>query len=261
MKRFQPLVCLVVLLVGCGGGGGSNSTPTPTPQAAVVTGQWSFIATDTTNNKTAVFANLSSQGGGSYFATGVDSAVCDLATSQCQVINNTPSITVTVSLTNQVQVSMTNVVTTTGATITVSGTGTVDAAGTKMSSGTWTSSGGASGTWTSDIVKSFTGSYTGTFNSTVSPATVPYGVSLTIAQDTSYNVTGTAVITHSLCFTNLTLSGHAVGGVFYLVDSAQSIVAVGIEGPALPPNQLAFGYQVVSGCGAGDVGQGTITRQ
>jgi len=109
MKRFQPLLCLLVLLAGCGGGGGgSTPTPTPTPQAAVVTGQWSFIATDTTNNKTAVFANLSSQGSGSYFATGVNSAVCDLATSQCQVINNTPSITVTISPTNQVTVSMTN---------------------------------------------------------------------------------------------------------------------------------------------------------
>src|SRR5258706_6552452 len=102
MKRFQPLLCLAVLLIGGGGcGGGSSSTPTPTPQAANVTGQWTFIATDTANNKTAVFANLTSQGGGSYFATGVDSATCDLTTAQCQIINNTPNVNITVSSTNQ----------------------------------------------------------------------------------------------------------------------------------------------------------------
>jgi hypothetical protein len=254
MTRTRPILyfCLIasILVVGCGGG--SSTTGGATPQAAVITGQWSFIATDTASNKTAVFANLTPQGNGTYFATGVNSAVCDLTTSQCQVVSNTPNITATVSSTDQVQISMTNVINVaTGAAVTVNGNGTVDAAGTTMSNGTWTSSSGASGTFTGNTSKSFTGSYTGTFNSTVSPAPIPYGVSLTLAQDASYNLTATAAITNSICFSNLTFSGHAVGGVFYLVDSTNSIAVAGVETPTLPANHLAFSLSDFGGLRVG----------
>jgi len=261
VKRFQPLLCLAVLFAGCGGSGGGSASPGPTPQAANVTGQWTFIATDTASNKTAVFANLTSQGGGSYFATGVDSATCDLTTAQCQIVNNTPNVNITVSSTNQLQVALSNVINVaTGVAVTVNATGTVNAAGTQMS-GNWTSSSGASGTWQGQTATSFTGSYTGTANSTVAPSPIPISVSLTVTQDTSYNLTASATLTNSSCFTTLTFSGHAVGGAFYLVDSSGALVVGGIEDNFNAPNTLLFGYQILSGCGAGDKGQGTITRQ
>lgn len=261
MKRFQPLLCFAVLLVGCGGGGAGSPNPGPTPQGANVTGQWTFIATDTASNKTAVFANLTSQGGGSYFAAGVDSATCDLTTAQCQIINNTPNVNITVSSTNQLQVTLSNVINVaTGTPVTVNATGTVNSAGTQMS-GNWTSSSGASGTWQGQTANSFTGNYTGTANSTVSPSPIPIGVSLAVTQDASHNLTASATLTNSSCFTTLSLNGHAVGGAFYLTTSSGALVVGGIEDNFNAPNTLLFGYQIVSGCGAGDQGQGSITKQ
>jgi hypothetical protein len=144
--------------------------------------------------------------------------------------------------------------------VTVNATGTVNAASTQMS-GNWTSSSGASGTWQGQTATSFTGSYTGTANSTVAPSPIPIGVSLTVTQDTSYNLTASAALTNSSCFTTLTFSGHAVGGALYLVNPSGSLVVGGIENNFNAPNTLLFGYQILSGCGAGDKGQGTITKQ
>lgn len=106
MKKFLIVSCLVVCLYGCGGG--SGNTMMPPPQIQDISGQWSFIATDTASNTTAVFANFTWQGGGNFFATGTNTAVCDLATSQCQVTQNTPSINATVSSSSQITVSLSN---------------------------------------------------------------------------------------------------------------------------------------------------------
>jgi hypothetical protein len=253
-------------LAGCGGSSG-GTTPTPTPQPANITGQWTFTAVDTAGNKTAVFANLTAQGSGNYFATGANSATCDLTTAQCQVVNNTPNINITVSSTNQLQLTLSNIINiATGQTETVNATGTVNAMGTQMT-GNWTAQSGASGTWQGQTAASFTGSYSGTVNSTVAPSAIPVGVSLSITQDASYNLTASAVLTNSLCFSTLSFGGHAVGGAFYLVSqqapgiASGGIVVAGIENNFSAPNTLLFGYQVLSGCDAGDQGQGTITRQ
>ena len=260
VKRFLVLFCLVV----CGCGGGSGNTIMPPPQIQDISGQWSFIATDTANNQTAVFANFTSQGGGNFFATGMNTAVCDIATAQCQVAQNTPSITATVTSSGQITVTVSNVVTTAGATVTVNASGTVASS---TMSGNWTASDGASGTFTGYKSSSFTGSYTGSVNSTVAPSPIPIGVSVTIAQDSSYNLTADASLTNSACYTSLSFSGHTVGGIFYLTNTASSgvaansVVVVGIQSNPTTPNVFQAGYQLLAGCDAGDQGTGTLTKQ
>lgn len=268
MKKFLVLFCLGVVVYGCGGGSGNITMP---PQIQDIRGQWSFIATDTANNQTAVFANFTSQGGGNFFATGVNTAVCDLASSQCQAVQNTPNIKATVSSSSQITITLTlsNVVTTAGTVITVNASGTLTAlpgARTQMS-GNWTASDGASGTWTGYKSSSFTGSYTGSVNSTVAPSPVPIGVSLTLTQDSNYNLTASATVTNSTCYTALSFSGHTVGGIFYLTNSASSgvaansVVLVGIQGNPSTPNVFQAGYQLLAGCDSGEQGTGTLTKQ
>lgn len=236
----------------------------PPPQIQDISGQWSFIATDTANNQTALFANFTSQGGGNFFATGVNTAVCDLATSQCQVAQNTPNINATVSSSSQITLALSNVVTTAGTTITVNASGTVTSS---TMSGNWTASSGDSGTFTGYKSSSFTGSYTGSVNSTVAPSPIPVGVSVTVTQDSSFNLTANATLTNSACYTSLTFTGHTIGGIFYLTNTASSaaaansVIVVGIQSNPSTPNTFQAGYQLVAGCDSGDYGTGTLTKQ
>lgn len=270
MKKFLVLFCLAVPVYGCGGGSGNITMPPP--QIQDISGQWSFIATDTVNNQTAVFANFTSQGGGNFFATGVNTAVCDLATSQCQAVQNTPSINATVSSSSQITITLTlsNVVTTAGTIITVNASGTLTAtpgAPPTQMSGNWTASDGASGTWTGYKSSSFTGSYAGSVNSTVAPSPVPIGVNLTLTQDSSYNLTASATVTNSTCYTALSFTGHTVGGAFHLTNlassgiAANSVVVFGIQSNPSTPNVFQAGYQLLAGCDSGDQGTGTLTKK
>ncbi len=262
MKIFLVVGVLAVSLVGCGGGSGSNPINPPAPVGANIIGQWSFLATDTANNQTAVFANFAPTAGSTFSAQGTNSATCDLTTAQCQFIINTPNISVTISPTDSVTVTLTNVINVgTGTTVTVTGTGTVNTAGTQMS-GSWTSTSGDTGTWQGQSVPSFSGNYTGTVNSTISPSVIPVGVQLAITQDASFNLSGTAILTNSACFSTFPVGGHVVGGAFALASNGgnASVLAAGIQNPN-PPGTLIFGYQIVSGICAGDVGQGTLTKQ
>lgn len=253
----------VVLALSNSGCGGASSSPPPSPPSvapADITGQWSIIATDTANNTTAVFANISSQGGGDFFATGENTATCDLNTVQCQV-TNTPNVTIQISQSNRVSASVSNVIdVSTGATETISADGTVDSTGTQMS-GSWISTSKKAGTW-QGRKDTFPGGglYTGSMNSTASPAPIPVGVSLSFAQDASYNLTASATFTNSPCFTSLSFSGRTVGGAFYMTDSTSSIVLYGIGKSWELTVGARIGYKVLSGCNSGDQGQGTIAK-
>jgi hypothetical protein len=261
VSRIAMLIALVVAVSNSGCGGASSSPPPPVAPTDI-TGAWSIIVTDTANNTTAVFANISSQGGGNFFATGANTMTCDLTTVQCQ-ITDTPNLTIQISQSNHVSLTMSNLIDeNTGTTDTISADGTVDSA---YMSGSWISQGGVEhGTWQGQRTFNFTDLYSGTINSTLSPSPIPVGVSLSVTQDASYNLTASATFSNSPCFTSLSFSGHVVGGAFYMTDSTSSIVVYGIGGSAFSvilSRPLQFGYKILSGCDSGDQGQGTLSTK
>lgn len=226
---FAMLLALALTVSNTGCGGASSAPPPPPPaEPADITGQWSIFV-EGLPGFPGVFANISSQGGGDFFATGANTMACDLTTVQCQ-ITNTPNVIIQISQSNRVTATISNVINlSTGTSDSISADGTVDSTGFGMS-GTWVSHGGLEGgTW--QAKKTFTlvgGPYFGSMNSTVSPASIPVGVSLSFAVDASSNLTASAAFTNSACFTTLSFTGHEVGGAFYMTDSTSSIVVGGI---------------------------------
>jgi hypothetical protein len=259
VSRIAMLIALVVAVSNSGCGGASSSPPPPVAPTDI-TGAWSIIVTDTANNTTAVFANISSQGGGNFFATGANTMTCDLTTVQCQ-ITDTPNLTIQISQSNHVSLTMSNLIDeNTGTTDTISASGTVDSSGTQMS-GSWISQGGVEhGTWQAtrnntrfpvpDVP------YVGSINSTISPSSIPVGLSLGFGfmSGGSGNLTASATFSNSPCFTSLSFSGHAVGGAFYMTDSTSSVVVYGI----IQGTGFQLGYKILTGCDSGDQGQGSL---
>ena len=141
-------------------------------------------------------------------------------------------------------------------TVTMVGTAT----GTNLA-GTYTDSLGDAGTWTASSVSPLTGNYNGTFNSTSNPLPIPPTILIALAQDTSVNLTGMATIMSSPCISSLTLSGHAIGQAFSLIDpsSKAHITAV----PGADGSSFTFSYNFESSAPqcAGDFGRGVVTNQ
>jgi hypothetical protein len=79
---------------------------------------------------------------------------------------------------------------------------------------------------------------------------------MTLAQDASFNLSGTATVTNS-AISSLTLSGQAIGEAFSLTDAASKAAII-----ALPTgNNFAFSYNfdpTATSC-AGDFGRGEVT--
>lgn len=139
-------------------------------------------------------------------------------------------------------------------TVTMVGTAT----GTNLA-GTFTDSLGDTGTWTASSISPLSGNYNGTYNSTSNPLPIAPTILMTLAQDASFNLTGTATITSSPCVSSLALSGQAIGEALSLTDAASKAHII-----ALPTgNNFTFSYNfepAAAGC-AGDFGRGVVTNQ
>jgi hypothetical protein len=250
---MKKILLLALLAAGCG----SVKTPTPTApvaQDANVIGQYDLVLTSTNGHGTTnIYTNFRQTG--TTFAGAANTLVCpsnDL--SQC-FGNDAPVTSVTPSGTvSGLNVAMTIIFPNMAGADTISMVGT--ATGTNLA-GTYTDSRGDHGTWTGTAANSLGASYSGTFNSTSNPLPVAPSISITLAQDASFNLSGTATVTNSPCISSLTLSGQAIGEAFSLTDAASKAVII-----ALPTgDNFTFSYNfdpTATSC-AGDFGRGEVT--
>jgi hypothetical protein len=252
---MKKILLFALLAAGCGG----VKTPAPTATPAVaqdanVVGQYDLVLTSTNGHGTTnIYTNFTQTG--TTFAGAANTLVCpsnDL--SQC-FGNDAPVTSITPSGTvSGLHVAMTIIFPNMAGADTISMVGT--ATGTNLA-GTYSDSRGDNGTWTGTAASSLGASYSGTFNSTSNPLPVAPSISITLAQDAGFNLSGTATVTNSPCISSLTLSGQAIGGAFSLTDAASKAVII-----ALPSgNNFTFSYNfdpTATSC-AGDFGRGEVT--
>ena len=250
---MKKILLFALLAAGCG----SVKTPAPTlpiAQDASVIGQYDLVLTSTNGHGTTnIYTNFTQTG--TTFAGAANTLVCpanDL--SQC-FGNDAPVTSITPSGTvSGLNVAMTIIFPNMAGADTISMVGT--ATGTNLA-GTYTDSRGDNGTWTGAAASSLSASYSGTFNSTSNPLPVAPSISITLAQDASFHLRGTATVTNSPCISSLTLSGQAIGEAFSLTDAASKAVIM-----ALPTgNNFTFSYNfdpTATSC-AGDFGRGEVT--
>jgi hypothetical protein len=104
----------------------------------------------------------------------------------------------------------------------------------------------------------------GTFNSTAHPLPIDSSILIALTQDSSFNLTGSAMITSSPCIGSLTLSGQAIGQAFSLTDAANKVRITAIPTTNMATgNSFTFRYDfdpAAASC-AGDYGLGLITDQ
>ena len=260
--RFYPIAIALVMLAtaivvcGCGAGSTYSSAPSPDTQEASVTGQYNLVLTSSNGHGTTNIYTDFTQNGAT-FAGAANTLVCpsnDL--SKCfgddvPVNSITPrgtisgvNVTLVIAFPNMAGAN----------TITMVGSAT----GANLA-GTYTDSLGDAGTWTASAASSLSGNYSGTFNSTSNPLLIAPTILITLAQDASFHLTGTATITDSPCIGSLTLSGQAIGEAFSLTDAASEGVII-----ALPTgNSFAFSYKFEPSAAkcAGDFGRGVVTNQ
>jgi hypothetical protein len=255
---MRGIFLFAVLAAGCGSTNYSTpvSIPTPTPsvQNASVTGQYNLVLASTNGlGTTDMYANFTQAG--KTFVGAANTLVCrsnDL--SQCQG-QDTSGVSITPNgMVSGASVTIVISVPTTAMADTVTMTGT--ATGTNLA-GTYTDSLGDAGTWTASAAGSLSGSYNGTFNSTPNPLPIAPTVLLTLAQDSSFDLSGAAMIMSSPCISSLVLSGQAIGGAFSMTDAAHKARML-----VLPTgNSFNFTYQfepTAASC-AGDSGRGVLT--
>lgn len=283
MKKIIALIGMSC--AGCGlhsTGGGSQPQ-----QTALVTGSWSGKAVSNQNpgNGTSlIFANIQSQSAGSYFSTPRQTMVCVFGDASCmEGFDSIPgepceeipnySLTETVSG-NQVTGSIAasgycaNTVSQT-----ISFTGTLSPDG-KSITGTYTttytppSSGQAdSGTFQASLNGGVTGTYSGQVVSSGSNQTI-YPVTFALTQNSDGSVTGSGMVSNSLCVSAVTVNNSstnpsfAVGGAFHVdADLGQSSF-LNLNGVPNGDGTYALYYNLSatsSTCG-GDLGTGTATK-
>jgi len=247
------LMGLSVAFAGCGGG--SQATPmTPITPSVSIVGQYNLVLTSSNGQGTTnIYTNFTQTG--TTFTGAGNTLICPSNdSSQCQ--GGDPSA---IAITPSGTVSGANV------TMVISFPGTVgahtvtmvgSATGTSLN-GTYTDSLGDAGTWTASAASSLSGNYSGTFNSTPNPLPIAPTVLITLTQDSSINLTGTAAIMSSPCIGSLSLSGQAIGGAFRLTDAAHQARML-----VLPTgNSFTLSYQfepTATSC-AGDSGRGVLT--
>lgn len=249
------LMSLAVACAGCGGGSAARPT-TPAAQNVSVTGQYNLVLTSTTGQRrTDIYTDFTQTG--TTFTGAANTLVClSNDVSQCQG-QDSSGISITPSgMVSGADVSIVISVPTTSAVETVTMTGT--ATGTNLA-GTYTDSLSDTGTWTASAAGSLSGNYSGTFNSTSNPLAIAPTILMTLAQDASFHLTGTAMIMSSPCISSLALSGQAIGGAFSLTDAASKAQII-----ALPTNSgftFSYNFDPTAPSCAGDFGLGTVTNQ
>jgi len=250
---MRGMFLFAVLAVGCG-----SSIPAPKPSIpdASVTGPYNLVLTSTNGHGTTNIYTRFTQTRTTFTGVGSTLACPSNDVSQCQGqdasdISITPSGTI-----NGANVSIVISVPTTPVVDTVTMTGT--ATGTYLA-GTYTDSLSDTGTWTASAAGLLSGNYSGTFNSTSNPLAIAPTILMTLAQDTRFHLTGTAMIMSSPCISSLTLSGQAIGGAFSLTDAASKAHII-----ALPTNSgftFSYNFAPTAPSCAGDFGLGMVTNQ
>jgi hypothetical protein len=248
-------ILLFALLGGCGG---VTSPPPPTPAIpnASITGQYNLVLTSTNGHGTTnIYTNFTQTG--ATFTGAASTLVClsnDL--SKCEG-NNALAVSITPSGTvSGANVRMTISFPSTAGADTVTLVGT--AAGTDLA-GTYTDSVNDAGTWSAFSVSALSGTYSGTFNSTSNPLAIAPTILITLAQDTSFHLTGTATIMNSPCISFLTLSGQAIGEAFSLTDPANEAVLTAV--PSGNGFNFSYNFDPTAAHCAGDFGLGVVTNQ
>jgi hypothetical protein len=258
MKKV--LILCACLAAGCSGvqdRGLTSGTGTST-QGASVSGPYTVVATSTKGNgNTNVYANLSAQSTTSFSASS-STLVCPGNVPQNCIgdgSGSTVTLTGTVSGTSiQIVVQFTNQ---NGPdTLTLSG----GANGTTLS-GSYSDTQGDAGSWTATLSGSLSGTYNGSVNSTPNPSPTAPALSVLLTEDQSLNLSGSASVSNSLCFTSLDFSqGSVIGGAFTVTDTTKDVV-IG----AVPTGSGTFSvfYQIGSSAPicSGDYGTGTFTIQ
>lgn len=248
------LMSLAVAFDGCGGG--SAPLTTPGEQNASVAGPYNLVLTSTSGQGTAdIYTNFTQTG--TMLAGSADTLVC-------------PSNDVSLCKGGDAQraaVAPSGVVSGTHVTILISfpsaaGDDTITmigSAGGISLAGTYTDMLGDSGTWTASAAGPLSGNYSGTFNSISNPLPIAPTILMTLAQDASFHLTGTAMIMGSPCIGSLALTGQAIGGAFSLIDAANKVHII-----ALPTDSgftFSYNFDPTAPSCAADYGRGMVTNQ
>jgi hypothetical protein len=255
---MKKILLFALLATGCGGA--STPTPTPTPQLvpdAIVTGQYSLVLTSTNGHGTTnVYTNFTQAA--KTFTGAANTLVCPLNdVLQCNGNDaQATSISPTGTVSGANVTIMISFPTAAGAD-TVSMVGTAAGANPVNLAGTYTDSQGDAGNWTGSPVGFYSGSYSGTFNLTVDPLPIAPTILLTLTQNDSFNLTGTAMITSLPCINSLTLSGQAIGGAFSLTDTANKAHITAV--PTASNFTFSYHFDTTAPSCAGDFGQGALT--
>jgi hypothetical protein len=252
---MRGIFLFAVLAAGFGSMQTSTLSPAnPAVQDAEVTGQYNLMLKSTNGlGTTDIYANFTQAG--KTLVGAANTLVCpsnDL--SQCQG-QDASGVSITPSgMVSGANVTIVISVPTTAMANTVTMTGT--ATGTNLA-GTYIDGLGDAGTWTASAASSLSGSYSGTFNSAPDPPPIAPTILITLTQDSSFNLIGTAAIMSSPCIGSLSLSGQAIGGAFRLTDTAHKERIL-----VLPAgNSFTFSYKfepTAASC-AGDSGRGVLT--
>ena len=125
--------------------------------------------------------------------------------------------------------------------------------------GTYTDTQGDAGTWTGSTASPLTGSYGGTFNSTANPLPIVPTILISIAQDGTFNLTGTGMIASSPCIGSLTFSGQAIGGAFNLTDTTNKVHITAV--PTGSNFTFNYNFDPTAPSCAGDFELGQLTNQ
>lgn len=255
MKKILPFAFLVA---GCGGATtpSPTSAPVPSPQpvpGAVVTGQYNLVLTSENGQGTTTIYTDFTQTGKTFTGAASTLACPSNDLSQCIGDDSANSI-IPAGTVSGAKVSLLISFPTKGEADTVTLVGT--ATGLNLG-GTYTDSLGDTGSWSGFPEGSLSGSYDGTFNSTPNPLPIAPTIVVTLAQDSSFNLTGAAMITSSPCISSLNFSGQAIGQAFSLTDAANHLQIIAIP----TGNNFTFRYNFDSAAPrcAGDFGLGELT--
>ncbi|HEY2819657.1 MAG TPA: hypothetical protein VGJ06_01345 [Candidatus Acidoferrum sp.] len=248
-------------LAGCGAGNASYAPPAVMPPAtavapdASVSGQYNLTLTSMTGRgTTGIFTNFTQTG--KTFAGAGTTLVCPSNDpSQCQGSDPSAAPIIPTGTASGQNVIITISFPTTAGADTVTMTGA--AKGTTLA-GAYTDALGDSGAWTASSAFSPGGDYTGTFNSTANPMMIPANISMSLTQDVTFKLTGTATITHSPCISSLTLAGSPIGGAFTLKDTTNQASIVAIPNSNGINVDFSYKFDPAAPHCAGDLGRGTF---
>ncbi len=246
------------LFAGCGGAS-STSQMRPSTQSASVVGQYNLVLTSAGgHDTTSIYVNFTQTG--TTFAGDANTLVCP---------SNDPSQCIYGSITLSGTVNGTDV------TMAVSfpgqtGTTTLNmvgsATGTGALNGNYTDSVGDAGTWTATAATPIfansetVNDYTGTFNSTLSPLSIPPSISVELGLGaTSHTLIGNASVMNSPCITSLTLSGQAIGSAFSVTDSVNKVDIIALPNLSIDSFNFSYKFEATAASCPGDYGRGVLT--